>query len=121
MLTKRQETAAAITGELARIGGYVVSPLPLRDSEQLRFQVASHHRDSVLAKLGEWGWNVRPAGESERLLPQGGGAAPMSVSVYVIELPKEKPTVPPLARPMGEIASVAEKEIRRKYGLGARR
>src|SRR5262249_28382262 len=91
MLTKRQETAAAVAAELARVGGHVVSPMPLHDAHHLRFDVAHDLRDSIVQKVISWGWKLRPCGETERILPATNGQPmPIMVSVYEIALPREQ-------------------------------
>jgi hypothetical protein len=57
VLTERQQTAAALTREIERMGAWVTSALPLAPDDGLRFTVLDENRDQVLEKLSSWNWS----------------------------------------------------------------
>jgi hypothetical protein len=100
ILTERQQTAAALTREIERMGAWVTSPLPLAPGERLRFQVTDETRDQILDRLGSWNWLPRLLSTYPRVTSRGLEPA----SLYEIFLEPDKQ---PIAdnRIHGELAS----------------
>jgi len=117
-LSERQLQAQAIAGELAKLGAWCISPLPLDDSQPLRWQVLDSDRDAVLEKVGSWGWSAVMRGSIPRFCPSG----PLQSSVYEIDLPKPRQVVVDTRIvPRGEVVeqerrkSAAELKAMRKH------
>jgi hypothetical protein len=89
MLSERQKTAAAIAGELHKLGAWVTSPLPLDDNYALRWQVLDCDREAVLEKASSWGWNAT----LKHCIPRFTGRGPEPSSVYEIDLPRPRQVV----------------------------
>src|SRR5262245_61885747 len=100
MLTERQKTAAAIAGELHRLGAWVVSPMPLADNQALPWQVLDSDREAVLEKVSSWGWSAALKNTVPRFTPRG----PLPSSVYEIDLPRPRQAVVDTRTIRGEIA-----------------
>ena len=101
MLSERQQTAAAIAGELHRLGAWVVSPMPLADNQSLRWQVLDTDREAILEKVSSWGWSA----VLKCTVPRFTAGGPSPSSVYEIDLPRERQPVPVDTRTIrGEIA-----------------
>lgn len=88
-LSKRQETAQALTIELQKMGASVISPLPLDENSKLKFQMLDAERDKVITQLCEWGWIPAHVSPLPRVTTNGLVAA----SVYEIDLPRPRLTV----------------------------
>src|SRR5262245_11320908 len=90
MLSERQKTAAAIAGELHRLGAWVISPMPLADNQSLRWQVLDVDREAILEKVSSWGWSAALKCTVPRFTARG----PSPSSIYEIDLPRERQPVP---------------------------
>jgi hypothetical protein len=114
LLTERQQTAEALAREIARMGAWCVSPMPLDNNAKLRFQVMDADRDVVISKLASWDWLPVPCSSFPRITHGGW----MSAQIYEIDLPRERQPVVD-DRIHGEIAeqkkSEVELEALRKY------
>jgi hypothetical protein len=116
MLSERQRTASAIAAKLRRFEPtvWVLSPLPLADGANLRIQIKTEDREAALAKLGSWGFAIRPAGEVPRVTFTGMEPA----SIYEIKIPRERqPVVDDRAIRHDEIVSAEVKAFRKLHGL----
>src|SRR5262245_26480600 len=115
MLSERQKTAAAIAGELHRLGAWVVSPMPLPHNQSLRWQVLDVDREAILEKVSSWGWSAA----LKCCVPRFTAQAPTPSSVYEIDLPRERQAVVDTRTIRGEIAeqkkSADEIEAMRKH------
>jgi hypothetical protein len=89
MLSERQKTAAAIAGELHRLGAWVVSPLPLDDKQALRWVVLDTDREAVLEKVVGWGWSPILKNTVPRMTAKG----PEPATTYEIDLPRPRQVV----------------------------
>jgi hypothetical protein len=89
MLSERQKTAAAIAGELHRLGAWVVSPMPLDDKQALRWVVVDADREAVLGKVVGWGWSPILKNTVPRFTARG----PVPATCYEIDLPREHQVV----------------------------
>src|SRR5262245_48225948 len=99
-LTERQQTAQAIAAELERLGAWCISPMPLNEDNRLRFQVLTSGCESILQRIGEWGWSPILCNHGLRFTPRG---AEPSI-IYEIDIPRTRqPVVDDRIR--GEIAS----------------
>jgi hypothetical protein len=114
-LSARQEKAAALAREIARLAGFVLDALPLRnDQREMRVQILDkdpHIRET----LESWGWALAYGGPHPRVSYFGMEPA----TVYHLEIPLERQ---PIAdnRIRGELAdpdkkTSAEMEGMRKY------
>jgi hypothetical protein len=114
VLSERQQTAEALAREIARMGAWCVSPMPLDKNAKLRFQVMDSDRDVVISKLASWDWLPVPCSSLPRITHGGW----MSAQIYEIDLPREQSPIPD-ERVIGEIAeqkkSAVELEALRKY------
>src|SRR5262245_56122090 len=103
-LSERQLQAQSLTYELQRMGAFVISPAPLRDDANLRFQVLDDDRDFVLAKLATWNWSPILCGTVPRFTPRG----PSPATTYEINLPRPRQQVPDDRKiPRGELSEKA--------------
>jgi hypothetical protein len=89
MLTERQKTAEALAREISRMGGWVVSPMPLDASARLRFQVLDESREKVLEILSSWDWSPAFCGMLPRITLNGMRPG----SIYEIDLPPERQAI----------------------------
>jgi hypothetical protein len=99
-LNERQKKAAAVAQEITRLGGHVVSPMPLRDDDkELRIQILDKDKHIVQA-IQDWGWTPTYGGPLPRVTFTGFEPA----TIYKIEIPIERrlPAVP--ERHSGELA-----------------
>jgi hypothetical protein len=114
VLSERQQTAEALAREIARMGAWCVSPMPLDNNAKLRFQVMDADRDVVISKLASWDWLPVPCSSFPRITHGGW----MAAQIYEIDLPRERQPVVD-DRIHGEIAeqkkSEVELEALRKY------
>ena len=115
VLTERQQTAEALAREIARMGAWCVSPMPLDNNAKLRFQVMDSDRDVVISKLASWDWLPVPCSSFPRITHGGW----MAAQIYEIDLPREQSPIPDERSIKGEIAerkkSEVELEALRKY------
>jgi hypothetical protein len=115
LLTERQQTAEALAREIARMGAWCVSPMPLDNNAKLRFQVMDSDRDVVISKLASWDWLPVPCS----ILPRITHGGFMAAQIYEIDLPREQSPIPDDRSIKGEIAeqkkSGVELEALRKY------
>jgi hypothetical protein len=119
MVTDRQRTALAIAAELRQWQPtvWVLSPLPLADNANLRFQVKNENREEILARLGSWGFSVRPCGEIPRLTYTGMEPA----AIFEIVLPAERQAiVDDRTIRRDEVVSAEVKAFRKLHGLAPR-
>ena len=86
MLTERQRTAESLAREIARMGAWVVNPMPLDNNSKLRFQVLDKDRDKVVEILSSWNWSPLLLKMYPRITFDGMQQA----SVYEIDLPPER-------------------------------
>ena len=116
-LTPRQQKAAALAQEITRLGGYVLSPPPLRDDEkELRIQILD--KDShIVEAIKEWGWTPTYGGPHPRFT----FTSLETASIYRIEIPHERQPVA-TDRITGELAerkksSYEVEQVKRYLGL----
>jgi hypothetical protein len=88
-LSERQQQAQAIASELAKLGAWVTSALPLGYNAQLRFQVLDSDREAVLSKVAGWGWSPVLLGGVPRFTPAGA----LPSTIYQFDLPHERQPV----------------------------
>jgi len=115
-LTRRQELAEALSETLRKLGAFVTNPMPLGDSDRLRFDIPRDACALVCGKLLSLGWRPFPLGETTRVLPSGNAALPQQVCVYELMLPKDKPPPPARQGIFGELADPAEMARKRRHG-----
>jgi hypothetical protein len=98
--TPRQQKAEALAQEIMRLGGYVLSPLPLRDDDkELRIQILDDD-SHILQAIKDWGWTPTLGGPHPRI----SFTRLEPATIYRIEIPVERqPIVDTTIR--GEISS----------------
>jgi len=100
-LTSRQLQAEVLCRDLQRLGGWCLSPMPLREDARLRFQVLDGDHFELLEMLTNAGWNPILCNHGLRFTPQG---AKPSI-IYEIDIEHERPAVVDDRTIKGEIAS----------------
>ena len=122
MLTERQRTAESLAREIAKMGAWVVSPMPLDDSAKLRFQVLDADRDKVLEKLSSWNWSPALLSTGPRFCIDG---TTKTASLYEVDLPPERQVIPADDRIYGEIGreklSEEVKAMLKAVGMGPKK
>jgi len=88
-LTSRQLQAEVLCRDLQRLGGWCLSPMPLRDDSRLRFQVLDGDHEELLEMLTNAGWSPILIQHGLRFTPQG---AKPSI-IYEIDIEHERPAV----------------------------
>jgi hypothetical protein len=79
---------------IARLGGIIVSPLPLKPGQSLRFHIAQDAQSALLQRLQTWGHDLACCGVETRFMPVGHNHLPMDVNVYELRLPADRPAEP---------------------------
>jgi hypothetical protein len=95
--SEREQKIAALAREISKLGGFVLSPLPLpADQKDLRVQILDKDRH-IVRTLQEWGWTLTFAGPLPRVSYNGLEPA----TIYKIEIPLERQPIVD-DRPRGE-------------------
>jgi hypothetical protein len=118
-MTERTEKAAALAREIHKLGGTVISPLPLDTGAKLHFRVAENKRAMVIDTLRDWEWSpiMLSSGPQFNL----DGSTPLSF-VYEIDIPVERTAVAndlirgELASPETRKTSMEVEALRRYLG-----
>lgn len=71
LLSERQQTANRLAACIDKLGGFVVSPLPLNDSYRLRFQLLDRDKNKVIQALRDEGLEPVFCGSGMRVFPDG--------------------------------------------------
>lgn len=100
-LTARQLQAEVLCRDIQRLGGWCLSPLPLRESSRLRFQVLDGDHEEILEALSNAGWNAILIQYGLRFTPHG---AKPSI-IYEIDIEHERPAVVDDRTIKGDIAT----------------
>jgi hypothetical protein len=109
-LTERQQKAADIAHELAKMRGvWVTSPMPLDDRAKLGVQILDAEREKIITTICEWGWLPAQVQGFPRFTPQG----LIPAWLYEIDLPKERPPIPAETKVVPRDYA-AERETRKK-------
>ena len=117
VLTNRQQLARRLVDELSRFDDvWVTSPLPLRDGDRLRLQIADRVRNEMIQILKDWGYDARFVSVLPRICPTGLQAA----CLWEVDFPGDRqPIIDDRQTITGEIAkpekTSVELEGMRKY------
>ena len=88
-LSERQQQAQAIASELAKLGAWCISPMPLDDKQPLRWVVLDCDRDAIMEKVSSWGWSPILKNTCPRFTARG----PVPATTYEIDLPRPRQVV----------------------------
>jgi len=119
LLSKRQQTAAALARELGEMAGcWVTSPLPLDDGQRLRVQVLDTERIYFVQAVRDLGLG-EPVFVS--ILPRVTFTGMLGACLYEIDLPRERQQIID-DRIRGEIATKEKtpyevEQVKRYLGL----
>jgi hypothetical protein len=88
-LSERQQQAQAIASELAKLGAWCISPMPLDDKQPLRWVVLDTDRDAVMERVLSWGWSPILKNTVPRMTAKG----PEPATTYELDLPRPRVVV----------------------------
>jgi len=108
-LSERQQKARRLAAWIEKLGGFVVSPLPLANGYRLRFQLLDVDRPRVFQALRDENWEPILCGSNMRVFHDG-----MRFVVNVeVDVPGET-RVASTDRPFGEIAAPEKTDLERE-------
>jgi hypothetical protein len=108
MLSERETLLRDLFNSIAKAGGFVTSPMPLKQGMPMRFEAQPERGREIADHLAQRGFKVSNAGEGTRMLPKGRDVAPQMVLVYELAIPGEKPA------PETELSNAADRAKRRQ-------